>query len=208
MSEKTGKIASSEMEAKENIFNPESLNFNEETITLLLDIGRDQVDLESLRETAIKNQMAPKNEFHITIIGNKNGEIIKEAIQDLPDDKKSDVAAMIKALAEEMDWHFSLIDEHLHLAKDYTKTNPENPEEKINTHRESYIQLAAVPELEIFYQKLNNLLNLNMEVPPAHVTLYTGGSDIEDSKKGIGINTEAELKMFSVGTINLLDQKN
>ena len=51
--------------------------------------------------------------------------------------------------------------------------------------------------MQDFYEKLNGILGSNLEAPPAHVTLYTNGTDKEKAKMGIGINSEAELAQLN-----------
>lgn len=64
----------------------------------------------------------------------------------------------------------------------------------------------SVPERAIFCQRLNEILGTNLEAPPAHVTLYTGGTNPATSRTGIGIDTSAALKELHpepiVGSMN------
>jgi hypothetical protein len=50
-----------------------------------------------------------------------------------------------------------------------------------------------MPGLAVFYRRLNEILGVNLEAPPAHITLYTGGTNPATSKMGIGIDTPAAL---------------
>lgn len=182
---------------QEQSLTPEKINFDEKNFTLLLDLDKSAVDLAGLRESANKNGFEQKDEFHITVLGFKNGGEIKKILKKMTPEQKQDMLAKIKALVDETDWSFKFEPQKYHIAKDYKTADPKNKGAEITEHRESYIQTISLPGIESFYKKLNILLGTSMEPPPAHITLFTGGSDKEKAKMGIGINSQEELKKLN-----------
>lgn len=191
-------------EAQErSILSPESISFDEGKNTLLLDIDKGVVDLSVLKEIADKNGLDPKGDFHITVLGFKNGGEIKKVLKGLPEEKRESVILQIKSLVETIDWGFSFESQKYHISKEYVSQDPKNKGTELREQRESYIQMVNLPGMKIFYEKLNAILGTSLEAPPAHITLYTGGSDKEKSKMGIGINTQDEFSKMNPELIEL-----
>lgn len=168
--------------------NIENIILNEEKYTLLLGINKSSINLEHVRDIASKNGFKEKEEFHITVIGFKNGGEIKKILELMPPNKKSYILYEIKEIMNSIDWSFDFKPEIYHISKEYTFIDYKNNNAKKIENRESYVQMLSMSGIKIFYEKLNYLLDTNFEAPPAHMTLFTGG----DSDMGIGINTEEE----------------
>ncbi len=175
---------------------PEKRTFEDGKNTLLIGIDKGAVDLSGIQEMADKNGFTQKGEFHITVLGFKNGREVKKALNALPESERQSALEQIKALVEETDFSFVLEPQRYHIEKEYISPDPKNKGAELRERRESYIQMVSLPGMKIFYDKLNAILGTDLEAPPAHMTLYTGGDDKEKSKMGIGINTQDEfLKM-------------
>lgn len=183
-------------ENKEDLLAPESEAYNEKTQTLLLHLDPATIDLEQLHAAAEEHSMVPKGEFHITILGFSNGNEIKKIIKALPPESQGPMREKIKSLIEGTDWHFSIAPERFHMTEEYMVpgSGPDGTEQ--HAKKESYIQMVDLPGMEDFFKKLNALLGTAFEVPPAHVTMYTGGDDPETSKNGIGIKSQTEFFEF------------
>ncbi len=171
---------------------PEKVSFNEEKNTLLLEVNREQVDLSGLQSLAEKNNFDPKDSFHITVLSFKNAAEIKKTLGMLPEAERQKRFTEIKSLIDTNNWNFTLEPRRYHISKEYVSPDPQNKGTKLKERRESYIQMVNLPGMEIFYNKLNEILGVNLEIPPAHITLYTGGDDREKAKIGIGIKSQDE----------------
>ena len=175
---------------------PENKSFDEGKNTLLLNIDKSTIELSGIQEMAEKNGFDQKGEFHITVLGFKNGGEVKKALKALPEAERQNALSQIKSLVDSTDWSFALEPKRYHISKEYVTPDPKNKGAELKERRESYIQMVYLPGMKIFYEKLNSILGTNLEAPPAHTTLYTGGDDKEKSKMGIGINSQDEfLKM-------------
>ena len=185
-------------EQREKSFvSPESKSFDAKNNTLLLRVDKGTFDVQGIREKAEQEGFDEKSEFHITILGFKNGSEIKKILKKLPPEEQQSKIAEIQALVDGTDWSFVPEDRKFHISKEYKTPDPKNKGAEISETRESYIQMIYLPAMKDFYTKLNGILGTNLEPPPAHTTLYTNGTDKEKAKMGIGINSEAELAQLN-----------
>lgn len=189
MREKPAPTLDTEKTEEKELLTPERIAFYDKPGTLLLKLNQGLFANESLSNYSQKNGYRAKDESHITIIGFRSGEKIKDALAVLPESERSTLVEKIRSLIDQTDWRFEIVQEILHLTKEYAAedTDSGKPQKK-----ESIIQRVDVPILEKFYAELNQLLGTSIKPPPAHVTLYTKG-DEEEVFKGIGINSQAEL---------------
>ena len=156
------------------------IRFPEEKMTLLLNVKKEDIDLKKYQE--ISKGFEQKSEFHITIIGFRGGKEIKKALLLLNQSNQFIMIEKIKTLVGETDWDYFFLNVAYQISKEYSNTDK----------RESIIQLAEVPGFVKFYDSLNEMLNLQLEYPLIHATLFTRGTDLEKSKMGIGINSEID----------------
>jgi hypothetical protein len=176
---------------------PENISFNEKRHALLLDINKGAVDLDDIEVRAWNNGFEEKDEFHITVIGNRNAGEIKKLLKRMSEEGRAEILSKIKSLIESTDWGFVIEPRRYHITKDYKSPAPGNKNEELKEHRESYVQMVSVPGLKRFYEELSALIGANLETQPAHITLYTKGSDMEKAKMGIGINSQADFEKLN-----------
>lgn len=168
---------------------PESVSFDEEKFTLLLYLNETVIDFKNLAETATRNSFDKKDEFHITVIGFKGGMAVKEALDKLSQDEKHVALQQIRSLMARTNWGFTFLPQKYHITKEYiSRTGTAMSTE----HRESYIQMVAMPDVATFYDALNRILSTGLKPPPPHLTLYTHGDNRERARAGIGINSQEE----------------
>ena len=115
-----------------------SVTFNKEKITLLLNIEVERSAIDKVSGEALSRKLLPKDEFHITLIGNSMGEIIKENISQLSMGDQTKILLKIENLVNEFSWNFMLKDEYYYVSKTYPKT-ADFEEEKRENHRENGI---------------------------------------------------------------------
>ncbi|NTV21996.1 MAG: hypothetical protein HGB03_00285 [Candidatus Yonathbacteria bacterium] len=178
----------------EHLNTPEHLTFHKETGCLLLDINQDIFSSERniLEGIASEYGLVPKEDLHITVIGNQNGQKIMSILNKKPEHEKDALLEEMHVVAEQTDWSFSLLPTDVYrVEKGYAYKDPETKEPK-KEHRIAIVQAVSVPGVDSFFKKLNDMLGTEMAPQPMHVTLYTGGTDPERSKKGIGVNSIEE----------------
>jgi hypothetical protein len=168
-----------------------ALSFYEEKLTLLLNIKKEDIDWKKYQ--SVSKGFEQKSEFHITLIGNYGGRKIKNAINTFNLYYQYNAVEKIRALAYGTNWSYSFLNLAHKMSKDYSVTDK----------RESIIQIVEVPGLVKFYNDLNEMLNIHLEYPLEHVTLFTRGTDPEKSKMGIGINSEIDFFALNYIPINI-----
>lgn len=174
------------------------IQFYPENATAILNIDKNEVGLDAKRIDAERRGLSPKEEFHLTIIGNDTGEEILRSVDLLGEGDKNRVLTQVQELCDSFEWKANLEQEYYYLEKDYDipadlveqgETTPEK--------RRSIIQSATIENLDAFYQKLNLLLGKQFKTPFPHVTLYTT-STIEGKKlRGIGIYSKDQFEALN-----------
>jgi hypothetical protein len=147
------------------------LQFDPEKQTLLLNIQNYSIP-KVLKQYAQIHSFNQKEEFHITLVGNQTGVILKEKILANGLD-----GHRLLELAKEHDWNYKMNDDFSHMRKDYG--------EHI---RDSLIQKIQLSHLESFYHKIIDYYKISIKLPFPHITFYAKG----DKNQGIGIYSEQD----------------
>lgn len=158
--------------------------------TLLHPIAEKLLHLHALEDTASKNGFVRKPEFHITVIGYKNGKVVMNRLNALPPEEQHAVIEKINDAAKLVDWSIDPGDV-LHIQKEYVVKDADGIETS-RERRESLIQQLDVPGMNAFYERMNQLLGTELEPQPPHITLYSTSTDPKNVSRGIGIDTMAE----------------
>jgi hypothetical protein len=126
-----------------------------------------------------------KNEFHLTIIGNRIGQLIK-TLESKYTNIKSNIEEKINNFSFNIDFKndFYIISQKKLDSEDY---------------KYSIIQLVECPDLINLFKTLNqDFPELDLKDPFPHVTLYTFNGD-----KGIGIYSKDEFEKYIVSKIEI-----
>ncbi|MFN8578006.1 MAG: hypothetical protein U0354_14235 [Candidatus Sericytochromatia bacterium] len=120
-----------------------------------------------------------KDEFHLTIIGNKTGKKIKDLIIKYPKIKE-----FIEDKINSFEWNINYIDDFYLIKK--------LKSDSIEEYQYTIIQIVESKDLIELFKILNcTFPELHLDEPFPHVTLYTF-----NNKKGIGIYSENEFYNF------------
>lgn len=162
-------------------------NFFIEKINAIFDINS-KISIPNKIEILAKNKgLSIKKDFHITVIWSRTGEKIQEILQNKNEKDKIEIIAKIKQIYESIDWKIDLSEDYYYIEKDYNK-------DWIFEKRSSIVQLLRLIWLEEFYEKLNNLLWTNFEIPLPHITLYTTSTREDMRQRGIGVYSDKQFK--------------
>ncbi|MES2213998.1 MAG: hypothetical protein V4465_01200 [Patescibacteria group bacterium] len=163
----------------------ESITFDSEKGTLLLHVDEEGLLVPEYVRIYAKNRgLELKREFHITILGYGAGQNIIRKIG-----AGDGVLDEIEALAKSTDWSFVEQQAFYHIQRSYGKD--------IKEHRESIISILDVPELGGFVERVGRMTGVPLEVPPAHITLFSKSDNQEKMHDGIGISSEDDLRKAS-----------
>lgn len=171
----------------------EEILFNKEAITLVLSVNPDITHLDRLQNLAEKYGLFRKEEFHITLIGRETGEIIKENLNKYSGEERDRFLLEIQKLAQNFNWSCIFRDEYYFISKEYADIDRDNVVER----RQSYIQLIELLDLKKFYERLNQLLHLDLDVPFPHVTLFTTSTHEDKKLRGIGIYSREQFESLT-----------
>ena len=158
-----------------------NLDFDRESGTLLLPLEKAAVGLGDEPVRFDGRRFQPKREVHITLIGKDLGEAVVEAAAQ--DERVFD---RLQQAARAVDWGYQLTDAWYHVAEG----------EPGGGQAETIIRMADVPGLAEFYRRLGEILGRALEVPPAHVTLYT-----RNTSEGIGLADAAAFRRHVVAAV-------
>lgn len=175
---------------------PLTKKFNPENCHITLSIERPTIPA-FIHDAAKKLGLIEKQEFHISVAVTKNARRIKEVMRanKSPDAMQKEIVSLVNGFS----WEYALTDEYLLQEHSYTKEDlVENGYTDLTEHtRRSIVQRVTLPDLKLFYGKLNTLLKISITVPPPHITLFTW-SDYEPMKlRGIGIASEEEFRRYT-----------
>lgn len=140
---------------------------------------------------AIEGGFRRQNKRHITILGGSTQELLRDILNTLSNEERKKILNEIKNLLENLEWKFIPKEIYRIQKQDYFDIS--NVLEK----RESYINIIDIPDIDIFYEKLNSLLKSDLPVQTPHITLFTKGERENPSYYGISISSSKEFKKLN-----------
>lgn len=156
-------------------------------MSLLLNVGRDMLDLETTRVFAQTQNLSEKEEFHVTIIGRATGESMLEYLKQRSPEEQEQKRAQIEKLCTGYHPKIRIQQEFYFIQKDYS-----TQEENTLDIRTSVVQIVHMDGLDVFYEELFRIIPLRFSTPFPHVTLYTTSTRVDKKLRGIGIYSEAD----------------
>ncbi len=172
------------------------LEFDKEDVTLLLALGGEKQTPAYVRAFAEQKGFLPKTEFHIMLVGTATGRDIFKRLNDKSTGEKKDILQKIEDLSRTFAWSFTPQEEYYAISRSLPATEGGAAEK-----RQSIIQAVILPDLALFYEKLNQLLGTNFEVPPSHITLFA--TSTREDKKLRGIGTYSKEHFHSLNPMKL-----
>lgn len=157
--------------------------------TVVINLGLETFDLAEAPVLIDNIYFTPKQELHVTLLGEKVASILKNKIRQDPETN-----VVLEHVFEDIDWSFKRSGP-IHIL---SRRNKER------TVQKTVILLIDMPGMTSFYEQLKSLglIADKSPVPPAHVTLYTHHCPL-----GIGVPSKEILnslieKSFSVDEFN------
>lgn len=178
---------------------PQEMKFIPEKMNALLHIeGPTQIE-ERVISAAANLKMEQKGDFHLTVIGSKNGRSLLESVK-----TDSGIEKFIKEQFESQIWEYRLLPEYYHLQKFYDRAalNKSGYGEEVSEHnRYTIIQMAELPDLDSFYKEINKRTQLNLPTPLPHVTLFSGADYEPLASRGIGVESKEDFDKYQPKSI-------
>jgi hypothetical protein len=174
---------------------PERKNFFGKTCNALLSITKPIIP-DSIEEKAKELNLKEKPELHISVIAYKNGRILSKFLESSPN--AEEIRREIKDMFLNETWKYELLPEYFLMEKHYTKEELEKTGHKNTPEhtRSTLIQKINMESLKDYYSKLSELTGINFEIPPAHVTLFSGSDYQPMENNGLGIYSEKDFDTY------------
>lgn len=141
---------------------------------------------KTVEPEALKSGFRRQDKRHITILSGSTKQLLKDILNKLSLEERKNILEKIKNLLNNLEWQFKP-KEIYRIRKTGYIDNP-----TISENRESYINMVEMPDMEIFYQKLNSLLKSNLPTQLSHITLFTKGERENPKHYGIPVSSIEE----------------
>ncbi len=119
-------------------------------------------------------------------MGGSTRRLVMDILDKFSDEKKEDVIKEIKNIFESLNWKYKPAGIYKIQKEGYFDDS------SILEKRESYINIVNMPDIEVFYQKLNSLLKSDLPTQIPHITLFTKGERKNPKWYGISIQSIEE----------------
>jgi hypothetical protein len=154
----------------------------------MIKLNKNQIDYGNLKSRKELKGFREQTNRHITVIGGGTSEKIEKVLNKLSILKRNKKVAELKSILKNLEWQY--IQKEIYFINQ--KSHFGNP--KILEHRESYIRIIKMPDLKIFYHKLNTLLKTHIPMKFPHITLFTKGERPNPEYFGIAIPSKNVFK--------------
>lgn len=151
-------------------------------------LNKNQVNYENLKSRKELKGFREQTKRHITIVSGKTLEKIEKVLNKFSISERNKKVADLKILLRNLKWQYIQKDIYFINQKIYFG----NP--KVLEHRKSYIRVIEMPDINIFYRRLNILLKTYIPIQFPHITLFTKGEHPGREYFGIPIQSKIEFK--------------
>ncbi len=158
------------------------------SLGFMIPLKKNQVDYGNLEAKKELKGFREQTYRHITIVGDKTLLLIEKALNKFSVLERKKKVAKLKFISKNLKWEYKQKGIYFIEKKKYFG----NP--KVLEHRKSYIRLVDMPDMYIFYKRLNFLLKTHIPVGVPHITLFTKGERPGREYYGIPIRSKAEFK--------------
>ncbi len=177
---------------------PENLHFeiDEKRFYYSLDLNNDTTG-DEIGEQAMQEGFERQNARHVTILGGETKYLLKAAVERLGEAERAQTFETIRTLIHSLSWQFAPKDIYKIRKQDYFGGSP------VLEDRQSYIATLDMPDMEVFYARLNSLLGTNFPPQMPHITLFTKGEAQNATYAGIPISSVEDFAGMSPEKVSL-----
>ncbi|MFA6386453.1 MAG: hypothetical protein WCW04_01655 [Candidatus Paceibacterota bacterium] len=166
------------------------IEFYENSLYIGLNLENDDTG-SFIEDIAIKDGFKKQNERHITILYYPIQKVFENISNNSSVEVKEKIIKQINDLIKNFEWKFRPTEIYKIEKQGYFNGSD------VLEQRESYIYLVEMPDIEVFYKKLNSLLGSNLPVQFTHITLFTKGERVGASFYGIPVSSVEEFNNFN-----------
>lgn len=162
----------------------------------MIKLKKNQINYGNLKSKKELKGFREQANRHITIVGGKTAEKIEKILSKFSKSEKNKKVTELKTLLKSLKWQYFQKEVYFINQKSYYGSS------KILEHRKSYIRLIKMPDIDIFYRKLNTLLKTHFLAQFPHITLFSKGEHLDREYFGIPISSKVEFKKLHPKKIN------
>jgi len=151
-------------------------------------LNKNQVDYGNLKLVAEKKKFREQTKRHITILSGSSLEKVRNILNRLSVKEKKVTIIKLKTILKNLKWQYTQKEIYLINKKSCYGNS------KVLEHRKSYIRTIEMPDIHIFYKKLNTLFSIYIPTQFPHITLFTKGERPSPDWYGIAIPSKGEFK--------------
>lgn len=145
----------------------------------------------SIEQRALNEGFRKQNKRHVTILGGSTKDLLKDILDKMLEEEKKETFEKIKIILKSLEWKF--VPTKIYKIKKQGYFSGLN----ILENRESYINTIDMPDMGIFYEKLNLLLKSKLPMQVPHITLFTKGERENPDYYGISISSMEEFETLN-----------
>lgn len=145
----------------------------------------------SIKEKAIEEGFRKQGKRHITVLGGSTKKLLKNILDYLPEEERKSTLDEIKSIINGLKWNFTPKEIYRIQKQGYFGDSD------ILENRQSYINMVNMPDMEVFYKKLNRLLKTNLPIQVPHITLFTKGERENPEYYGIPVPSIEEFNSMN-----------
>ena len=161
-------------------------------------LNKNQVNYENLKSRKELKGFRKQTKRHITIVSGKTLEKIENVLNRFSITERKKKVAELKALLKNLKWQYIQKEIYFINQKSYFG----NP--KVLEHRKSYVRVIEMPDMNIFFHKLNMVLKTHIPTQFPHITLFTKGEHPDREYFGIPIYSKVEFQKLHPRKLNKL----
>ena len=152
---------------------------------------------ERIRTIAKQYGMAEKLEHHVSVMVTKNARLVEEAIE--KSRRTEEMLEKTRTTLDALDWTYELTDEYYLQENAYVQGDMAALGYKNlpNHTRRTIIQRVRMPDMATFYKQISKLLNVSLDIPVPHVTLFSWSDYPPMMTRGIGISSEQDFRSYT-----------
>lgn len=172
--------------------NPQRRMNQPREMTLMMRVRQPEIVPVKILTYASTEGFTRKPLYHFAVIGYRQGRFLLYDVIRKGRRNETQCLTEILRIADETDWSYELLPLYSELHRTYPWDDEEPVDNPVVDERWSLIQHIYVPQLPLFYYRVDKLLGITrrpVSLPFTHITLYTKGANPRHGHDGIGVQS-------------------
>lgn len=154
-------------------------------------LEEEESDSSEIKSIAKAGGFRKQTKRHITILSGSTRIMLLDILNKFDTEERENIKKEINNILESLEWKYTPTEIYRIKKTGYI----DNP--SILENRQSYIMMIKMPDMKIFYKRLNSLLKANLPIQVPHITLFTKGERENPIFYGIPIPSVEEFNALN-----------